>query len=743
MRVRLGLLLVMACLARGENVKLAGLSQPVEILRDKWGVPHIYARSSGDLFFAQGYMAARDRLFQIDLWRRQNNGMLAEVQGPSAVTRDRIARLVRYRGNMDAEWKSYSPDTKEIVTAFVNGINAYIDGLGATLPVEFRIAGYKPGKWKPEDCLGRVAGLLMTRNVTKEMERAMAIRSFGAEVVARLMPPDPFTALTVPKGLDLAALDNEVLRDYRAAIATPQVREEDVGSNNWVVDGSRTVTGKPLLANDPHRPVNIPSLRKTWHLVAPGWNVFGAGEPALPGIALGHNENIAFGFTIVNIDQCDLYVEKVNPAKATQYWHKGQWREMEVEKQTIAVKGSRAREVELHYTVHGPVIYEDAAKKRAVALKWVGAEPGGAGYLAALGVSRAKNWTEFRAAVANYKVPSENLVYADTAGNIGWIASGLAPVRKNWNGLLPVPGDGEYEWSGYLTTNEHPQEYNPPRHWIATANHKILPKDYAYTLSFDWAQPFRYERIREVLSASGKLGVADFQKLQQDITSVAAREFQGLLRKHLPKASAEMKPVYQRMIAWDARMTLDSTEATLYAVWLARLGEFVDGSPLAKSAEPATVMRLAAKHGDDSALRLSYERAVAELEKALGPDRSQWKWSKVHTVSFTHPLRTSGENARLLNRGPVARPGEAHTVNSTSGTNFRQTNGASYREIIDVADWDRSVMTNVPGESGDPASKHYSNLLEEWAGGRYHPMLYSRKAVEAAVDERIVLEPRR
>ncbi len=645
MRVELALLLALAGMARGETVRLSGLTQPVEILRDKWGVPHIYAKNSGDLFFAQGYMAARDRLFQIDLWRRQNIGTLAEVQGPSAVSRDRIARLVRYRGNMDAEWKSYSPDTREITTAFVNGINAYIDSLGSTLPVEFRIAGYKPAKWKPEDCLGRVAGLLMTRNVTKEMDRAQAIRDFGVEAVARLMPPDPATPLTVPKGLDLSKLDNEVLRDYRAAIATPQVREEDTGSNNWVVDGTRTVSGKPLLANDPHRPVNIPSLRKTVHLVAPGWNVFGAGEPALPGIALGHNEHIAFGFTIVNIDQCDLYVEKVNPAKPTQYWHKGAWREMEVERQTIAVKGSKAREVELHYTVHGPVIFEDVAKGRAVALKWVGAEPGGAGYLAALGISRAKNWTEFRAAAANYRVPSENLVYADTAGNIGWIAGGLAPVRKNWNGLLPVPGDGEYEWSGYLTIDQHPQEYNPGRHWIATANHKILPKDYPHTLSFDWAQPFRFERIREMLSDGRKLGVSDFERMQQDITSMAARQFQAVIRQHIGKASAEMKPVYQRMLAWDARMTVDSTEAALYAVWLARLAEFVDSSALAKSAEASVVLRLAAKMADDRALRLSYERAVAELEKALGPDRTQWKWGRIHTITFTHPLRATGERA--------------------------------------------------------------------------------------------------
>ncbi|HUQ92835.1 MAG TPA: penicillin acylase family protein [Bryobacteraceae bacterium] len=735
------LILFLTSGVRAENIALPGLQQPVEVLRDKWGVPHIYAKTTGDLFFAQGYMAARDRLFQLDLWRRINSGNLAEVQGPSALRRDRIARLVRFRGDWDKEWRTYAPDAKEIVSSFVRGINGYIDSLHGKLPLEFRLAGYAPGKWTPEDCVARVAGLLMTRNLLKEVERAMDVRDYGLELSLKVRPLDPLIRLEVPAGLDLKPFSPEILQDYQAAIGVGRIEVEQ-GSNNWVIDGTRSATGKPLLANDPHRPINIPSLRKTVHLVGPGWNVIGAGEPALPGIALGHNEEVAFGFTIVGIDQADLYVERLNPANAGEYFYKGSWRKMDKIQEKVMVKGRGAETVDLHYTVHGPVIFEDSKNQRAYALKWVGAEPGGAGYLGALSLSRAKNWKEFLKSVANYKVPSENIVYADRAGNIGWVASGLAPIRRNWSGLLPVPGDsGDYEWSGFLRIDQHPQEYNPARHWIATANHNILPKGYGKALNYEWAAPFRHQRLVELLQGDRKLSTADFERMQQDVTSVAAKQFQQVLRKHAAAAKAPMKEIYDRMLRWDARMSADSVEAMIFSVWMARLPEFLVDSPIASRMEPATTLRLLDTEKDDRALRLAYDRTLLHLEKTLGKDRKQWQWGKVHTIQFEHPLRVPAKYAAQFHRGPIPRPGDGNTVNAASGTNFRQTNGGSYRQIIDVSDWDRSVMTNVPGESGDPQSPHYSDLLEDWAAGRYHPSPYSRKAVEEATTERIQLIP--
>jgi penicillin amidase len=731
------LVLLAAASVAAEDVRLPGLQKPVDVLRDRWGVPHIYAQNANDLFFAQGYIAARDRLFQLDLWRRINTGKLAEVQGPSAIARDRIARLVRYRGDWNAEWTAYSPDARQIAIDFTRGINARIDSLQGAYGIEFRLAGYAPGKWQPEDVVARVAGLLMTRNVAREIDRALDIQEHGVELVQKLRPPDPFHALRIPTGLNINSITAEILRDYSAAIGGARIDGVE-GSNNWVIDGSLSVTGKPLLANDPHRPINIPSLRKTVHLVAPGWNVIGAGEPALPGIALGHNEDIAFGFTIVGIDQCDLYVERVNPKNANQYWHKGAWKAMEVERANIAVKGRATPEsVELRYTVHGPVLYEDKKLGVAYALRWVGAEPGGAGYLGALALARARNWQGFLKAAANYKVPSENLVYADRAGNIGWLASGAAPIRKGYDGLLPVPGDrGDYDWTGFLPVAAHPQEYNPSRHWIATANANILPKGYPHMLSYEWAQPFRYQRVEQMLRENPKMGIDDFIRMQQDVTNVAGQRFIELLRK-LPKPAP-----WTHLTNWDGRMTNDSVDATIFAVWTARLGEELAGSPLGARVELHRLLQLLTEKPDVAALRRSYTKAIDELQKGLGSDRKQWQWGKVHTVRFEHPLKAAAKHQALLHRGPLPRPGDANTVNAAGGANFRQSSGASYRHIIDVADWDRSVMTNVPGESGDPSSPHYADLLNDWANGRYHPMPYSRPAVEKATKERIRLLPR-
>jgi len=726
-----------------EDIALPGLKQPVEILRDRWGVPHIYAQSQEDLFFAQGYLAARDRLFQIDLWRRIGTGKLAEVLGPSMIPRDRIARLVRFRGDWNAEWQSYSPDTRQIATSFTAGINAYIRSLNGRRPLEFRLAGYDPGLWAPEDVVARIAGLLMTRNVAREVARALDIQRFGLDTVQKYLPPDPLIPIRIPTGLNLDDITGSILRHYNDAIggvrlpgaqsaAVNWAEDAEPGSNNWVVDGTLTRTGKPLLASDPHRPVVIPSLRKTVHLVGGGWNVFGAGEPALPGIALGHNEQIGFGFTIVGVDQGDLYVEKLNPANPDEYWHRGAWRKMEASRETVNIQGGPPRTIELRYTVHGPVIHEELGRHRAFALRWVGSEPGGAGYLASIAAARARDWPEFLKSLERFKVPSENMAYADRAGNIGWAAAGLAPVRKNWSGLLPVPGDsGEYEWSGFLPFAEHPKLFNPARHFVATANHKILPLGYRHALSYEWASPFRFHRVEEMLASGGKFTVADFERMQQDVTSIPARRFQAVVRKWKPPAGTREARLVERLLAWDARLTIDSVEASLFELWMGKMHGIVFEAPLAARIDLATLLKTMEDRHDPQTLERGLRAAIDDLERAFGPNIEDWKWGRIHTIQFRHPV-----DQERFHRGPVARPGDGNTVNSTSGGNFRQTNGASFRMILDFSDWDNSVMTNVPGESGDPDSPHYSNLLEDWAAGRYHPMPFTRKAVEAATVER-------
>lgn len=756
---------------------LPGLHASVEILRDRWGVPHIYAQNTDDLFFAQGYITATDRLFQIDLWRRIGTGKLSEVLGPDFIARDRIARLVRYRGDWDAEWKSYSPDTKEIATQFVAGINAYIQALNGRRTEEFRLANYDPGLWVPEDVVSRLAGLQMTGNVMQEVNRAVQVTRLGLSTVEMLSPPDPPAPFVLPKGLDLSDITSAILRDYTTAIGPLRFPGQQ-GSNNWVVDGTLSKTGRPILANDPHRAIQLPSLRKTVHLVAPGWNVIGAGEPSLPGVALGHNEEIAFGFTIVGIDQQDLYVEKTNPANPTEYLSEGNWKKVRIEHETIEVGGGGEtgngtehpvpEEFDLKFTEHGPVIYEDATRHRAYALKWVGEQPGTAGYLPALGMVRAKSWQQFQAAAAAYKVPSENLIYADRKGNIGWIAAGLAPIRDGWAGLFPIPGDTTgYEWKGYLNAADHPTSYDPKRHFIATANNNILPQGYSHQLAYYWASPERYQRISDVLSRGSKFDIADFEKLQQDTVSLIAQDFVKLLDQWQPaegSVGAEMK---QAFAGWDGNIAEDSKLALIYEIWSGRLsGKLTPKTlPIPRTNPRAVLQALQSSPLLNELLSKSLDEAMTEIERRLGPDQSHWTWGALHKVYFRHPLSMVGppegnsgavpppfgldsatthheHPGESLNLPPMSRPGDANTVNATGGgPGFSEAYGATYRQIIDVGDWDRSVMTNAPGESGTPNSRHYRDLAQPWANGEYHPMPYTRKAVEEAAEERILLVP--
>jgi penicillin amidase len=738
MKRALILLMVLAECSAGQSVRVAGLEKQVEILRDRWGVPHIYAATVHDLFFAQGYITAKDRLFQIDLWRRVGTGKVAEVVGPAAIERDKLARVVAFHGDWNAEWAAYGPETKAIVTAFTDGINAYIKSLGGKWPVEFQIAGYAPGMWVPEDCVSRIAGLLMIHNLTTEVSHAEEIRRLGmdrARNVIRLEPPIP---LEVPRGLDLADINNDVLRTYREAIGP--VRLESQGSNNWVMDGSMTATGRPILANDPHRPVQLPSLRKTVHLVGPGWNAIGSGEPGLPGIALGHNENIAFGFTIAAIDQEDLYVETVNPANPAEYRYRGAWKKFDTVEQKLAVKGRGEQTITLHYSLHGPVIHEDAARHRAYALRWVGSEPGTAGYLAGLNLARASDWPSFREAMSHYRVPGENLVYADTKGNIGWQVGGMMPIREGWSGLLPVPGaDGQYEWKGFRKSGEMPFEFNPARHYIATANHNIVPPNFPIPLAYDsWALPFRVDRIREMLGSGKKFDIADVERMQQDVTSLPVRRVQQVLKEWHPTPGSRAAWAVQEMLNWDAAVRADSRPALIYEVWMSKLPAAVFPDPSAGRPDLEALLHTLETQPQPAVLEKSLNAALEQIDAQFGKNPEQWQWGKLHQLTLSHPL-----GKREFQLGPVPRPGDGNTVNATSGNNFQQTGGASWREILDVGNWDRSVITNVPGESGDPASKHYGDLLQDWANGRYHPLPFSRKAVEAALDERIVLEPAR
>jgi penicillin G amidase len=644
------------------ELRVPGLREPVRVLRDKWGVAHIYAQNQHDLFFAQGVVAAQDRLFQMELWKRSGQGRLSEVLGSSALQRDINARALQYRGDMDKEYLSYSPDTKAILTAFTDGINAYIAALKAPgssgLPIEFQLAGFVPDSWHPQDCLNRLAAFSMTGNASRELFWARALTELGPDKAAKLLAFDPPVTLDRVPGVDLTGLSPELLKDLVGSdirIEFPgQPRE---GSNNWTISGALTASGKPLLANDPHRVLALPSLRYMVHLVAPEWDVIGAGEPGLPGVALGHNEHIAWGFTIFGLDQQDLYVEELNPNNPLEYRTEAGWTPMAIRREEFLIKGAAARTVDLKFTRHGPVMWEDG--KRALALRWVGSEPGTAGYLASLAVDRAQNWPQFEAAVARWKVPSENIVYADRAGNIGEHSVGLAPVRS-WTGLLPMPGTGHYEWAGFLPTSKLPHSFNPAAGYVATANHKMIPEDYPYKVGFEWAPPDRFERIRSVIEsarqAQHKFTITDMEALQTDVVSLPARELQSLLRSTVLRDN----PALSEFLRWDAQLTRESPTPALYEVWRKQICQGLARRFSEKHSEhyddllPGTIIAWLAKpekdlFGEnpvvarDTLLLDALGAARMELEQRLGVEPSGWSWGKLHSsTSATRSISSPG-----------------------------------------------------------------------------------------------------
>jgi len=764
------------------TLKIAGLQHPVKVLRDRWGVPHIYAQNQHDLFFAQGFVTAQDRLFQMELWKRVGQGRLAEVLGPNYLQRDINARLLAYRGSMADEYASYAPDAREILEAFTQGINAEIARRltpgGPGLPLEFQLAGFKPEPWKPEDCLTRMAGFPMTRNSVAELLHAKLVTLIGAKKASELLGLDPPVVLDPAPGEDLSNLSPELLRNLQGSDSSmalvPQLAADsrllDVpatdnwASNNWVVSGRLTASGRPLLCNDPHRTIDkVPSLRYVVHLVAPGWDVIGATEPGSPGIEDGHNQRIAWGWTIFGMDQQDLYLEKLDPNNPLRYKTENGWQPMQVEKATFHVKGQPDVTVHLKFTRHGPVLWEDVSTHRALALRWIGAEPGTAGYLACLTLDRAQNWQQFESAAQRWKLPTHNIVYADVEGNIGEHSVGLEPIRKNFTGTMPVPGDGGYEWAGWVPLRELPHQFNPQRGFAVTANQRMIPENFPYKVGFEWAEPYRANRITEVLSGDAgsghKITREDMERLQADVTSLPARE----LLRLLPAAVGNSDdPVAKLLLNWNAVVDRDSAAAALYELWQGEIENQMlhrlapeNAWVVLRGHIPLTVMLPHLQNPEAAAfgpnpvaarnelLRDALHVAAAHLKSLQGPNPSAWSWGRLHTITFHHVLELLPGGKSLLDVGPVPRPGDSYTVNAAyyNGQSFDQLSGPSYREIIDVGNWDGSLVVNVPGESGQPGSPHYSDLLPLWDQTQYFPMLYSRDAVEKQAKDRLTLEP--
>ncbi|WP_407149072.1 penicillin acylase family protein [Bradyrhizobium sp. ORS 86] len=778
--------------ARQVKTDVAGLKAPGQILVDVWGIPHIYAGNEHDLFFLQGFNVARDRLWQIDLWRKRGLGLLAKDFGPAYAEQDKALRLFLYRGDMKAEWAAYGPKAKSYAEAFVAGVNAYVADVRAgkrALPIEFRIAGTMPDLWSAEDVV-RIRSHGLTRNVASEVKRSLVACAAGLDADRFRVKLEPAWTTKIPDGLDPCSVPKAVLaaydlatrpvkfaapKDQKAALAhdpdtflSEADRQRDtIGSNNWVIAPSRTATGRPILANDPHREHSVPSLRYIVGLNAPGISVIGAGEPALPGISIGHNDTIAFGLTIFNVDQEDLYVYELNPDNPNQYRYGSGWEDMRIVHEKEQVKGEETRDLELKFTRHGPVIYVDAANKRAFAVRSIWFEPGTSAYFGSSDYMTAKNWNGFLAAMRRWGAPSENQVYADTSGNIGWVAAGKTPRRVSYDGLMPVPGDGRYEWQGFLSLDDLPKLYRPKQGFIATANQMNLPADYPVDerrVGFEWADSARWQRITEVLENNNKVSLADSMNLQNDDTGMLARRLVALL-KPLSSDDANVRKGLDLLKTWDARDTADSAAAAVYEVWIANhLGPVLLKTTAPKAAdliapEASSISAIVAylekpdsALGSDPAgerdrvLRDSLGEAVADVISKLGPDASTWRWGRLHVAQFSHALMPLADKATAtqMQVGPLAFGGAANVPRAATyrRSDYHLISGASFRMVLDVGNWDASRTINTPGQSGDPFSGHYRDLAPLWATGQYVPLLYSRGAVEAATAEAITLTPR-
>jgi penicillin amidase len=776
---------------RRQHWAVAGLMAPADIIIDHWGVAHVFAASTEDAFFLQGYNAARDRLWQIDLWRKRGLGLLAKSLGPAYVPQDRAARLFLFRGDMQAEWAAYAPDSKSWVESFVHGINSYVTEVRSgnkPLPIEFKLTGSQPEEWQADDVL-RIRSHALVSNLTSEVARARVVCAGGvqADQLRRKLEPAGHV-LTIPTGLDPCDVTAEVLKDYllatkpvdfgaespseKRAATSPQAMllsaigaQASEGSNNWVVAPSRTATGRALLANDPHRQLGVPSLRYVVALNAPGLNIIGAGEPALPGVSFGHNDDIAFGITIFAIDQEDLYVYQLKPGDAQSYRYKSGWEKMRILQESIEVKGEPARRVELHFTRHGPVLAQDAVKNRAFALRTVWNEPGLAGYFGSSRLLGAKNWSQFKAASNAWGAPPLNLVYADTQGNIGWAAAGRTPVRRNWDGLMPVPGDGRYEWQGFRGNDVLPSNYNPVEGFFATANEMNLPIGYPNErnrIAFEWTDRSRIDRINELLRANSNVSVADSMAIQTDSVSTQSRRAVALLAS-LPAQGGDAAKAIGILRSWDHDETTSSLAAAIYEVWATK---YLGAATVAKATPAAARQAVEQGHLEavigylehpdrrlgpdpaaarDALLLESLNAALAELRARLGPDMNTWSWGRLHHAAF-EPAVGALADPQLraqMTVGPLQTPGSASSPRAQAyrSSDFAVISGASVRMVMDVGAWDDSVFINSPGQSDDPMSAHYRDLFPLWAAGAYVPLRFSRAAVEHDAEIIIQLVP--
>ena len=755
------------------TITLPGLSAPVTVVRDHSGVPHITAANQADLFRAQGYVVAQDRLWQMDFYRRVSAGRLSELIGDATLDTDRYYRTVGLRRVAAEEYVQLDPAEQAILQQYADGVNAFIDTHLDKLPIEFTILGYTPEHWSPIDTIafGKLMADDLSVNYDQEVAMADLSAKLGLDRASQLLPAYPNGKATIvgqsalpgnPEGSAKLTRRISIFGDSEVAGL--------VGSNNWVIDGTRTATGRPLLANDPHLSVQNPSIWYAMQLTAQdgSLNVEGVTFAGVPGIVVGHNQNITWGVTNLGPDTQDLYVERLdNPQNPTQYEYMGQMQPLEVVTETIQVKGAPDVVLPVYYTRHGPLVTDVVAGlTQPAALQWTALQPDR--LLTALyKLDTARNWTDFHAALSNWDTPAQNFVYADTQGNIGYQSTGLWPIRKAGTGLVPVAGwTGDNEWTGFVPYEQMPSVENPAQHFIVTANNRVVGPDYAYLVNGYWYPWYRAERITDMIQAKIHLTVDDVKAIQYDTHSlIAARVGQRLAA--LSGGDDRTRQAIALFKNWDGNLTTDSPAAALFEVtyrdtftatfaddlgpglaaeYHARAGEAADTLIDILLDDPTNAwwddVTTPQKETRDDILQRALKQGIADLTALEGSDMRDWKWGGLHTITFNHPLGAVKPLDRLLNFGPFAMPGDAYTVDAAGyNATFSQRSHPSMRMITDPGDWNATQLIFSPGESGQPAAAHWGDLVQDYLQGRYHVLPWDAAAVQQAAEGTLTLQP--
>jgi penicillin amidase len=784
------------------SISTPGLSDEVEIIRDSMGVPHIYAATEQDLFMAQGYIHAQDRFFQMDLWRHIGAGRLAEMFGESQVETDIFLRTMGWTHIAEEEIKTLDAKSLEILQAYTDGVNAYLaEHQGAELSLEYVLLSvlspdYDPEPWEVSNTLtwAKVMAFDLSGNSSgwQDLTRAKIYKQVGEEKAKDLFLEYPSKhPFIVPE-----PSSGETFLDLDAQMAVGQVDPNPtsqppinwiqtgpmVGSNSWVISGDRTTTGSPLLANDPHLGIQMPSI---WYEVGLHCqpisevcrsNVTGFSFSGAPGVIIGHNSNIAWGFTNVGPDVLDLFIEKINPENPNQYEFKGEWRDMTLVDETIKVAGGEPINITVRHTHHGPIYsdiddsFENLSETTdlevpslyAVSVRWTALEPSSI-FEAILNMNLASDWASFRDALRDFNVPSQNMIYADVNGNIGYQTPGNIPIRASGDGLLPVPGwTGEYDWQGYIPFEELPTSFNPPQGFIVTANNAIVGAEYPYSISKTWDLGYRANRISELIQSHEKISIQDIQAIQGDSFNAMGPVLIPILST-LAIEDQELNQYVSALESWDYQNNAGSRQAAIFnAFWRHLLletfsDEIPDNIPNSSSAfliienlidDPQNEWWDNIDTTDietrDMIMIRALKDAIIELEDLLGKNDRDWQWGDLHTRTFRSNLGI-GPLALIFNRGPFPTDGSSSAVNNTS---WIEANGydivvlPSMRMIVDLADLENSYTVHTTGQSGHAFHPHYIDMADLWGKNLLHPMLWDREQVEAAQGSTLKLTPR-